>query len=74
LKIGAIYSHLNGHEWLLVHEPGIWNEIEATVEGIDASRYQTKVSKEKTMRGKLVFAPKEINAAFAKLLSADGWK
>jgi len=68
MKIGALYSHLNGHEWLLVHERSVWAEIEQTIRKIDASKYRTKVSKEKTMPGKLLFSPKELNKAFARHL------
>jgi hypothetical protein len=69
-----MYSHLNGYEWLLVHEKRIWEEVESTIRTIDANRYRTKVSKEKTMPGKLLYAPIEINQAFAKKLRDAGWE
>ena len=69
-----MYSHLNGHEWLLVHEKRIWDEIETVIQSIDANRYKTKVSKEKTMRGKLLYAPKEINKAFAESFRGADWR
>ena len=68
MRIGAMYSHLNGHEWLLVHEKSIWDEIQRTIAAIQASKFRTKVSREKTMPGKLLFSPKELNKAFAKRL------
>lgn len=74
MRIVALHSHLNGHEWLLVHEKAIWKEVEATIQAVDASKYMTKVSKEKTKRGKNVYAPIEINKAFGKLLNKAGWK
>jgi len=74
MRIVAKYSHLNGHEWLLVHEPQIWKQIEAIIRDVDANRHKTKVSKEKTMRGKNLFAPKEINKAFAARFKEAGWK
>lgn len=64
MKIQQLHSHLNGHEWLLVHEPRIWKEIERIVRAIDAEKYKTKVSEEKGMRGKLLYAPIELNARF----------
>ncbi len=73
MKIGAMHSHLNGHEWLLVHEKKIWQEIVQTIESIDAGKYKTKVSKEKTMRGKMLYAPTELNKAFAKKLKPADW-
>ena len=74
MKIGAMHSHLNGHEWLLVHEKSVWQEIESTIIAVDADKHKTKISKEKTMRGKSLYAPIELNKAFARRLSACGWK
>lgn len=74
MRIAAKYSHLNGYEWLLVHEPGIWREIERSIKAVDALCYRTKISKEKTMKGKYLFAPKEINRAFAERFQVAGWK
>ncbi|RLA90356.1 MAG: restriction endonuclease [Deltaproteobacteria bacterium] len=68
------YSHLNGLEYLLVHKPTLWQEIEAVVENIDAEKCKTKVSKEKTMKGKLLYSPIELNKAFKSLLRAKSWQ
>lgn len=73
MKIAAMYSHLNGHEWLLVHETSIWSEIERVIKSVDANELRTKVSKEKTMKGRKLFAPKAINAKFTALFSSSGW-
>lgn len=74
MKIQQLHSHLNGHEWLLVHEPRIWKEIERIVAAIDAEKYKTKVSEEKGMRGKLLYAPIELNARFKTDFRKAGWK
>lgn len=73
MRITTLYSHLNGHEWLLVHEPEVWKEIEATIRAIDAEKYKTKVSEEKTRKGRLLYAPIELNKAFAQRLNRTGW-
>jgi restriction endonuclease BglII len=73
LKIEKIHSHLNGHEWLLVHQPKIWEEIERIISKVDANRFKTKVSKEKTMRGKLLFAPKKLNKRLATEFRKSHW-
>jgi hypothetical protein len=73
LRIEKIYSHLNGHEWLLVHQPKIWEEIEKIVSKVDANKFKTKVSKEKTMRGKLLFAPKELNKRLTAEFRKADW-
>lgn len=48
---------------MLVHERSLWKEIEENVEAVDAERLRTKISKEKSMRGKALYAPTEINRA-----------
>jgi hypothetical protein len=73
MKIAETYSHLNGLEFLLVHKPSLWKEIQAVVEAVDATKCRTKVSKEKTMKGKLLFSPVDMNAAFKALLRAKDW-
>lgn len=73
MKIAALHSHLNGHEWLLVHENKIWDEIGVTIQAINANRYKTKISKEKTMRGRVLYAPKEFNKAFSRRFERAGW-
>ena len=72
LRIEKIYSHLNGHEWLLVHQRKIWSEIQEIVGEVDANRYKTKISKEKGMRGKHLFAPIELNKRFQMLTKSGG--
>jgi hypothetical protein len=64
MKIAALHSHLNGHEWLLVHKSHLWNEIEEVIKGIDASTCLTKVSREKTKKGKLLYSPEALNDRF----------
>jgi hypothetical protein len=73
MKIETFYSHLNGYEWLQVRRPGFWEEIESTIESIDADKCRTKVSKEKGMVGKLLFNPAAMNLEFKKSLESKGW-
>ncbi len=74
MKIRAVYSHLNGHEHILVHKPALWKEIEAVITGIDAEKCRTKVSREKTMRGRKLYSPIDMNSAFTQALGDTGWK
>src|SRR5690606_31413290 len=73
VRIDTFYSHLNGYEWLEVRRKGFWTEIEQVIESIDASQFLTKVSKEKTMTGRLLYDPGTINKEFKKLLENAGW-
>jgi len=74
MKIVETYSHLNGLEYLLVHKPLLWEEIQSVIASVDAEKCKTKVSKEKTMKGKLLYSPIEMNAAFKKLLRVKKWQ
>lgn len=74
MKIVETYSHLNGLEFLIVHKPNLWEEIKNVILSVDAETCKTKVSKEKTMRGKLLYSPIDMNSAFSKLLRANKWE
>jgi len=74
MKIAETYSHLNGLEFLLVHKPTLWKEIQTVISAVDAQLCKTKVSKEKTMKGKLLFSPVAMNAAFKRLLREKSWE
>jgi len=74
MKIAETYSHLNGLEYLLVHKPKLWEEIKTAIASINAEKCKTKISKEKTMRGKLLYSPIDMNRTFKKLLSKENWK
>jgi hypothetical protein len=74
MEIVKYHSHLNGYEWLLVHHPKVWKEIKSVIRSIDAEKCKTKVSKEKTMVGKLLYSPEDLNARFAEGLNRLDWK
>lgn len=69
MKISETYSHLNGLEYLLVHKTTLWEEILTVISQVDAQACKTKISKEKTMQGKLLFSPVAMNRQFKRLLS-----
>src|SRR5690606_10174615 len=73
MQIAATYSHLNGLEFLLVHKPKLWDEVQRVIQAVDANDCRTKESKEKTKAGKLLFSPIALNSAFKDLLHRQGW-
>lgn len=73
MKIVETYSHLNGLEFLLVHKPKLWEELVAVIDSIDAKQCKTKISKEKTKKGKQLFSPVAMNELFKKLLGKRQW-
>lgn len=74
MRIVEKYSHLNGLEFLMVHKPALWQEIQDVIAGVDATRFRTKVSKEKTMMGRMLYAPVEMNAAMNMGFGLTGWR
>lgn len=73
MKIIELYSHLNGHEFLLVHKEKLWKEICEVIKNVDAEACKTKVSKEKTKKGKILFSPIDMNRNFKMLLEQKKW-
>ncbi len=74
MRIAKFYSHLNGHEFLLVHKRQLWREIEQANRRTDAARCRTKISKEARTKDKLLYAPKEMNKAIEESLRKFNWK
>ncbi len=74
MKIIENYSHLNGLEFLLVHKPSLWKEIKEVIKAVDAEACKTKVSKEKGMKGKILYSPIAMNSTFRRLLRERGWE
>ena len=73
MKIAQKYSHLNGEEYLIVHHKKLYKEIVKIIESIDANDFLTKESKEKTMVGKMLYSPIELNKAFNQKFNNSGW-
>ena len=73
MKIGATYSHLNGFEWIKYHKPERWDDIVRIIENIDASDYRDKLSKEKTMLGKMLYSPVGLNKRMDADFNSVGW-
>jgi hypothetical protein len=74
LKIAFQHSHLNGLEYLIVHRPHLWKQIQQTIASIDAEACKTKVSKEKNTMGQVFYSPIAMNAKIGAALAAHGWK
>ena len=73
MKIKHIYSHLNGLEWIKVHNDKLWIEIQNSITDVNSEDCKTKISKEKTMSGKRLFSPKTMNEKIKVNLEKYGW-
>ena len=74
MRIGAKHSHLNGEEWLLVHAKDSYEQILDVIHSIDAAKCRTKISRERSMKGKRLYSPVDLNRQFDQRLSALGWQ
>ncbi len=74
MEIVEKYSHLNGLEFLLVHKPELWEEIQKVIRQVDGKSCKTKVSEEKTMKGRLLYSPGAMNKAFKRSLGSRQWQ
>lgn len=73
MRIVTHYSHLNGLEYLLVHKPGLWKEIQRVIANTNAGKCRTKVSKEVRTKGKLFYSPKAMNKTIREGFTRDKW-
>jgi hypothetical protein len=73
VRIATYYSHLNGLEFLLVHKPALWQEIQAVIAGVNAAKCRTKISKEARTRDKVLYSPIEMNRAVTVGFRRHDW-
>jgi len=73
MKVKNIYSHLNGLEWIKFHKMSLWEEILESIKNVDPEVCRTKISKEKTMKGRVLFSPPTMNEEIKKQLVERGW-
>jgi hypothetical protein len=77
MRIVGRYSFAGGQEYVEAHHPQELAEIVAAIESIDAEAHRVKESRESTMPGRLLFAPRKINAEILEAFlytELYGWK
>lgn len=74
MKIAGVFSFNGGKEVVEARYASELTELHEAIEAVDAGKCKTKVSEEKTMPGKVLFDPKELNQAFSHQLKfCYGW-
>jgi hypothetical protein len=73
MRIAGLYSFNNGKEVITKQHRSELEEVLQVIELVDAERCKTKVSKEKTMRDKVLYSPADLNEAFKEVFSAKDW-
>lgn len=69
-----MHSHQNGWEFIKVHKPDLWTEIEDAISTVDAVTCKSKVSKEKRTKGTVFYSPIEMNKRMVSELGGRAWK
>jgi len=72
MKVIYEYSHLGGSEILHVRYPNHEREVYEAISQVKARR--TKVSKEETMPGKLLYDPRDMNRQFSAAFESKGYR
>ena len=71
--VAGEYYFKNGKEYLLKHYPDELMEVYGAITAVDAAQYKTKISDEKTMIGKVLYSPVDLNVALKQKLAALNW-
>ena len=67
MRIAGVYSFNNGKEIITRQHRAELEEVLQVIEAVDAEQSKTKVSREKTMRDKVLYSPPSLNEAFKAL-------
>ena len=74
MKIVAQFSFNNGKDVVLERYSALYKQVTEVVGLVDAASCKTKISKEKTMSDKTLYAPIELNKEFKKHFHPLGWQ
>lgn len=73
MKIVNIYSFKNGERFLKENHPRELAEVLEAIRNLDATTCLTKESAEKTMKGELLFSPRDMNEHLKLALHKKSW-
>lgn len=73
MRLAAVYSFNKGKETVSKQYPALLTEVNAVIKAVDESKYKIKKSKEKTMRGQMLYDPTSLNKAFKTEFAKMGW-
>lgn len=74
MRVAGKFSFNSGEEAILSRYPLLLSELEQTISRVDAASCKVKESKEKSMRGQLLYSPVRLNNEFKRLLRPLGWE
>lgn len=72
--IAGIYSFNGGEEVITSQYPTELEEVKQVIAAVDSAKCKTKTSREKTMPGRTLYSPRDLNRAFREEFKLRGWK
>jgi hypothetical protein len=73
MNVVAEYNFNHGKEFVSEHYKDEFAEIIQVINSVNAKQFKIKESKEKTMPGKMLFSPSDLNTAFKNAFNSLGW-
>lgn len=74
MRIAATYSFTDGASQIAKRYAHLLPEINEAIKVVNAADHKTKRSRERTMRGRMLYNPKSINAAFKVAFADRNWQ
>jgi hypothetical protein len=74
MQIVAEYSFNNGKQFLEERHRSELDEVKGIISSVAGSRLKTKISMEKTMKGRALYNPKALNKEFRHLFEERQWR
>lgn len=72
--IAGVYSFKGGREIIEEKYAAELQEVMHIIAAVDSAAHKTKISKEKTMAGRLLYDPTSLNRAFSEQFEARNWR
>ncbi|OQA23490.1 MAG: Restriction endonuclease BglII [Chloroflexi bacterium ADurb.Bin360] len=73
MRVDKKFSFNGGEEYVSTHFPSELREVMRVIGAVDAALHKNKVSKEKTMPGRVLFNPRQLNKAFKTSFEEREW-
>lgn len=73
MRVAGRYSFNDGAKVIDKNFRSQLREIEKAIKSVEAEDHRTKVSKERTMAGELLYSPKSLNKTFKACMALMGW-
>lgn len=74
MRVVGMYSFNDGEAYIKQHYPQLLQDVKDAIQSVDSQESRTKVSDEKTMPGKILYSPRDLNVAFKQAFEQRGWQ